>query len=228
MERFHNSHPNAQVSLSFGGSSNDGYSNEGYDPGFYQFNYYQDNGFTSDIDSGSVVGGVNGGVGVSEFVQMSPFRTGISIFNSPGKGSLFSPATPSRIKTPPSIMRSRGKFEITRPSPNARKHLKYSPAPQVSKYQASKNDKENLDNVGKPISTPRLLESAIFRDAITLKPFEKRNFKGMNQKLATFEPPVVVQQHIPQIQEKIITSDERNAIYSNALALLELSKKEKK
>jgi hypothetical protein len=57
-----------------------------------------------------------------------------------------------------------------------------------------------------------------------LKPFEKRNFKEMNPRLTTLEPPIT-----QQIQEKgPLTSDERNAIYSNALALLELSKKEKK
>jgi hypothetical protein len=166
LDRFHNQSPQVS-SLSLSRGSNDAYSNEGYsyDPGFYQFNYYQyPDGLTPDLDSGSVVGSGNG-VGVSEFVQMSPFRTGISIFNSPGKGSLFSPATPSRIKTPPSIMRSRAKLEISRPSPHARKHLKYSsPAPQVSKYQLTKNDKENLDHVGKSTSTPRLFESGQLRD----------------------------------------------------------------
>eukprot|EP01080_Neovahlkampfia_damariscottae_P006588 gene6588-10751_t len=203
-----------------------GFSNDSFHINDFYYGFSSDSFDTHGVGQ-SLQNGSN--TPIKEFYGMSPMRNGISLSSSP-RGSLFSPITPSRIKSPPGIMRSNRKVqELSRPSPNARKLLNYSPLPQVStsKFQI-KPDKENLDSRGKTIERQRRLFDTQLQDTnkmtsngITLKPFEKRNFKEFNTHVVT---PKAVNSSEKK-NDTNVTNEIRDEIYKDALALIQLGEK---
>ena len=56
-----------------------------------------------------------------------------------------------------------------------------------------------------------------------MKPFEKRNFKEIIQFGSTISP----MRQNPSLEKKTVTNEEREEIYNNALALIELGERTK-